>query len=387
MSTQSHRIQSIDLLRGLIIIIMALDHTRNFWGQTPFDPTDLSQTDASWFFTRWITHFCAPLFVFLSGISAFLYLQKVDSKTQLRNFLLSRGLWIVFLEITVINFSWQFAYNAIFIQVMWVIGVSMIILAFLIYLPRNWILIFSVLVIGLHNALNDSWVSEIFGKYLGMLLHTQGWIPLGNEGFGVFVMYPLIPWFAVMALGYVVGELFLLPSYRRSKHLVVLGSGCVVLFLLLRLGIGYGDDKVWRLDDINSFLAIFNTTKYPPSLQFLLMTIGPGLILLMMLEKVQSSIDKFRVYDWTLAIGKVPMFFYILHVPLINFGAQVYTWIQFDQAINFNMVSPSNWPQSYAPSLIVVYLAWLAVIFILYFPCRRYALYKQQHKNPWLSYI
>lgn len=387
MSTKPSRIQSIDLLRGIIIIIMALDHTRSFWGQTPFDPTDLTQTDASWFFTRWITHFCAPLFVFLSGISAFLYQQKVGSKRQLRNFLLSRGIWIIFLELTLINFSWQFAFFAIFIQVMWVIGVSMVILAFLIYLPRQWIFAISLSVVVLHNAINDVWLSEVLGRNIALILHTQGWIPIGSKGFGVFVMYPLIPWFAVMGLGYVLGQLFLQPSYLRQKYLVVIGVSCISLFLILRMFVGYGDPKMWELDSEVSLLAIFNTTKYPPSLQFLLMTIGPGLLCLMLLEKAQVSIERLKLYQWTLAIGKVPMFFYILHVPLINFGAQIFTWIQFEKAINFNMVSPSNWPEAYSPSLLVVYLAWLAVVFILYFPCKNYSEYKQNNRSPWLSYI
>ena len=387
MNNIQERIQSIDLLRGLIIIIMALDHTRAFWGKTPFDPTDLTQADASWFFTRWVTHFCAPLFVFLSGISASLYLQKCKSKTQLRNFLLSRGLWIVFLEITVINFSWQFAYYAIFVQVLWVIGLSMIILSFLIFLPKTWILFISLAVIGLHNAFNDLAMSDIVGNSLWMFLHTQGWIPIGDNGFGVYIMYPLIPWFAVMALGFTFGDLYSMSRERRRQYLWFFGVTCILVFLSLRLIIGYGDPNYWLYFDENSLLSVFNTTKYPPSLQFLLMTIGPGLILLAVLERHQERAMNFSIYQWILAIGKVPMFFYILHVPLINFSAQVYTWMQFDRAINFNMVPPINWPSAYKPDLLLVYLTWLIIVIVLYFPCKRFAEFKQKRKSVWLSYI
>ena len=382
-----NRIQSIDLLRGLIIIIMALDHTRAFWGKTPFEPTDLTQADASWFFTRWITHFCAPLFVFLSGISAYLYYQKCRSKLQLRNFLLTRGLWIIFLEVTIINFSWQFAYYAIFVQVLWVIGWSMIILAFMIYLPRTWILGISLAVIGFHNALNDTWMLEVFGATTWTLLHVQGWIPIGDKGFGMFVMYPMIPWFAVMSLGYILGDLYVLNYQRRKQYLLVFGVAGIVLFALLRLVFDYGDPLTWSLAAKNSFLEIFNTSKYPPSLQFLLMTIGPGLLILVFLEKYQARFELHKLYQWTLTIGKVPMFFYLLHVPLINFSAQLYTWLKFDQAINFNMVPPNSWPKDYSPNLFVVYLAWIAVVFILYFPCRKYSQFKQVNKSPWLSYV
>ncbi|WP_196140886.1 DUF1624 domain-containing protein [Aliikangiella sp. G2MR2-5] len=384
---KQNRIQSIDLLRGLIIVIMALDHTRAFWGKTAFEPTDLTQADASWFFTRWITHFCAPLFVFLSGISAYLYYQKCQSKTQLRNFLLTRGLWIIFLEITIINFSWQFAYYAIFVQVLWVIGWSMIILALLIYLPRTWILGISLIVIGLHNAIDDSWMTELFGENAWKLLHVQGWIPISAQNFGVFVMYPLIPWFAVMSLGYILGDLYLLNYQRRKQYLVLFGAFCILLFSLLRLVIDYGDPFVWTYSVKNSFLELFNTSKYPPSLQFLLMTIGPGLIVLALLEKYQSKFEEHKLYQWILTIGKVPMFFYLLHVPFINFSAQIYTWLKFDRAVNFNLVPPNSWPQEYSPNLLVVYLVWVAIVFVLYFPCRKYSRFKQQNKNPWLSYI
>ncbi len=387
MNNKKKRIQSIDLLRGLIIVIMALDHTRAFWGLTPFSPTDLSQTDTGWFLTRWVTHFCAPLFVFLSGMSAFLYLQKCGSKAQLRNFLLSRGLWIVFLEITLINFSWQFAFNAIFVQVLWIIGWSMVILSLLIYLPRYLILVFSVLVIALHNGLNDLWMAEHIGKTTWSFLHTQGWMPIGNNGFGIFVMYPLIPWFAVMALGYSLGNWYLLSESSRFQYLCFAGISSILLFLLLRIFVGYGDPIIWQATEPNSFLLLLKTTKYPPSLQFLLMTIGPGLIALALLEKTQQIIEKNNIYQWILVFGKVPMFFYLLHVPLINLSAQMYTWLRFGEAINFNMVPSNHWPTAYSPNLLIVYLAWLMILFVLYFPCRKFSQYKQKNKNAWLSYF
>ena len=390
------RLKSIDILRGVIIVLMALDHTRDFWGPTRFDPTDLANTDIGWFFTRWITHYCAPLFVFLSGISAFLYGQKINSKSELRNFLLSRGLWLVFVEIVIINFSWQFAYQFIVFQVIWAIGISMIILAGLIYLPQKWILGISLVVIGLHNALDDKIIASAMGSvdWFWALLHHQKWISLDSSGFGLFIGYPLIPWFAVMAFGYAVGTLYFKPQAERQKIFLIIGSALIVLFVLLRTIIGYGDPTSWSADPEHSryILAVLNTTKYPPSLQYLCMTLGPCFILLAMLENIKEDSTHFFVYRWFLNFGKVPMFFYILHVPLINGAAHVYTYFRYDQAVNFILGRPSSWPDGYEPNLMLVYIAWICTLILLYFPCKKFGEYKWENRNnpqrkAWLSYL
>ncbi|TQV88474.1 DUF1624 domain-containing protein [Aliikangiella coralliicola] len=395
MSEIKHRLKSIDILRGIIIVLMALDHTRDFWGPTSFDPTDLTQSDAGWFFTRWITHYCAPLFIFLSGISAYLYGQKINSKSALRNFLLTRGLWLVFVEIIIINVSWQFAYQFIIFQVIWAIGISMIILAGLIYLPQKWIFVISLLAIGLHNALDDKAMSSLMGSvdWVWALLHHQKWVPLGADGFGLFIGYPIIPWFAVMALGYTVGAMYLRPQLDRQRMFLIIGTLLIVLFVLLRTLIGYGDPTTWSStpEHDHYILSVLNTTKYPPSLQFLCMTLGPCFILLALLENLKANSSYFFLFRWFQNFGKVPMFFYILHVPLINSAAHIYTYFRYDQAVNF-IQGPSAWPGGYEPSLMLVYGAWLAVILLLYVPCKKFGEYKWENRNnerrkAWLSYL
>ncbi|MBX9869409.1 MAG: heparan-alpha-glucosaminide N-acetyltransferase domain-containing protein, partial [Burkholderiaceae bacterium] len=199
-SVSTARLLAIDLLRGLIIVLMALDHTRGFWGSTSFNPTDLAYTTPAWFFTRWITHFCAPLFIVLTGVSAYLYGEKVQSRAALQRYLCSRGIWLIFLEISVINLSWQFAYPSVFLQVIWVIGCSMLMLALLIYLPRTWLLLFSLACIGLHNLLDDTNINQLLGNqhWIWNVLHQKGHIRLAEHGFFIGVTYPLLPWFAVM---------------------------------------------------------------------------------------------------------------------------------------------------------------------------------------------
>lgn len=387
--TSGKRLVAIDILRGLIIILMALDHTRDFWGFAGFSPTDLSQTYPALFFTRWLTHFCAPLFIFLTGVSAFLYGQQVQSKSKLRNFLLSRGLWLVIVELVIINPSWQFGYNMVFVQVIWVIGISMIIMAGLIYLPTRWILLLCMPFVLFHNLLDDSAVSSLLGdsSWLWMIIHQRGGFKFSEQGLFIFVAYPLIPWFAVMAGGYVMGQYYLKPAATRQTALFALGAGFIVMFILLRASNIYGDPTSWQSggDLTSSLLSFLNTTKYPPSLQFLLMTMGPGLILLGLLDKLSSDSKIYPAFHWLKVIGSVPLFFYIVHVPLINLAAHLYTYIRYGQAINF--FNPQNVPAAYSPSLLLAYIVWATLIAVLYYPCKRYGQIKRQSKNPLFSYL
>ncbi|MBD1581151.1 DUF1624 domain-containing protein [Pseudoalteromonas sp. S16_S37] len=384
------RVSSIDILRGLIIILMALDHTRAYWGVTPFSPTDIELSHWTWFFTRWITHFCAPLFVFLTGVSAFLYGQKVQDKTQLRNFLFTRGLWLVLLEILVITPSWQGSYNTVVWQVIWVIGWSMIILSVLIYLKPKWILALCVPVLLLHNALNDADILMQLSQFdwLWHVLHTQGAIEFNNSNYSIYVAYPLIPWFSFMALGYVIGQTYLWSPQKRITYLTNLGLGFVVMFVLLRATGSYGDPSEFdgQYQGINALMSFLNTHKYPPSLQYLLMTLGPGLILLAQLEKLTVTHPLYLRIAWLKTFGAVPLFFYVIHVPIINGLALIYTWAKYGQPINMFFES-FKLPSSYEPSLVLTFTVWILLLAALYLPCKQYAALKRQSNNMILSYL
>lgn len=388
----SKRIIAIDILRGLIIILMALDHTRDFWSLTAFSPTDLAQTTPAWFFTRWITHFCAPLFVFLTGISTFLYGQKVQAKSKLRNYLISRGCWLIILELIVINFSWQFTYTYLFVQVIWALGWSMVILGGLIYLPKKWVLAISLPVLLLHNLIDDDFMHQIMGSYtwLWSFLHQPSSFALFGSDFNIQVVYPIIPWFALMAFGYTLGDLYLKPSSLRQKTLFLLGSSFTVSFIFLRFSNFYGDPSYWQpnSDMTLNLLSFLNNTKYPPSLQYLLITMGPGLMLLSLLDKINPQ-DKilYPVVHWLKVIGGVPLFFYIIHVPMINLGAHIYTYLQYGRAINFTNDLSSTWPAAYTPNLALTYFVWAILLAILYLPCKHYGKFKKNSKNPIFSYL
>lgn len=398
--TIKQRLLSIDIVRGLIIVLMALDHTRDFFGAASFSPTDLSQTDAAWFFTRWITHFCAPLFVFLTGVSAYLYYQKTKCLPSLRHFLLTRGMWLIVVELVLINASWQFGFGFTFVQVIWVLGWSMIILAGLSYFSLKTILMICLPVVFLHNTINDQAIMNYLGDYgmWWMLLHQTGGFEFFDTGWFVYISYALLPWPALMGIGFVIGHWFTgeslnsegLASERiaRVKNLLLLGIACCVLFVVLRVTGWYGDTVNWTTaeDFGHPILSFLNTQKYPPSLQFLLMTIGPGLILLALLDGVKSD-DK--IYWWLKpfkVLGSVPMFFYLIHVPVINASAQIYSYFVYGKAVMF-FYGPSVYPAGYEPSLWLTYIAWIVLTVILYIPCVYYAKLKSQSDHPIYSYV
>ncbi len=388
----SKRIIAIDILRGLVIVLMALDHTRDFWSLTAFDPTDVSQTTPAWYFTRWITHLCAPLFVFLTGVGALLYGQKVQSKSKLRNYLFTRGLWLIILELTVVNLSWQFDYNHVFVAVIWILGWSMIILSGLIYLPKKWILITSLPFLLLHNFIDDDFMNKLMGDYswIWSFLHQPSIFNLFGSNFKIDVFYPIIPWFSLMALGYVFGNLYLKSTALfRQKTLLWCGFCFILGFVFLRLGNFYGDPNNWEVgsDKVFSFLSFLNVTKYPPSLQYLLITVGIGLILLALFDKI--SIENKILYPsvhWLKVIGGVPMFFYIIHVPIINLSTRIYTYFSYGKIIDF-YGDTAEWPAEYTPNLALTYLVWVVLIIVLYIPCKRYGELKRRSKNKILSYL
>ena len=386
------------------MVIMMLDHTRDFVhnASRAFDPTDLTQTNVALFFTRWITHYCAPVFVFLAGTSVFLQFARGKSKSQLSRFLVTRGLWLVLLEMTVVQFAVTFHpdYRFLgFLQVIWAIGVSMIVLAALIHLPKSAVAAIGLLMIALHNLLDGIRVQGWrgpgtpvpgLGAKLWILLHQpfEGFPIFGEHSPAVFLIYPLIPWIGVMAAGYALGEVYQWDAPRRRRFLMILGSVATLLFIVIR-GINvYGDPSKWTQQKsfVFTVLSFLNTTKYPPSLLFLLMTLGPAIIFLALAESSDAGgpIRRFFV-----TFGRVPLFFYMLQ------------WIAahlISLALHLAFGKPSAWlwqsPLNFAPgdfgigfNLGVVYLCWIAGVLLLYPLCKWFAGVKQRRRDWWLSYL
>jgi uncharacterized membrane protein len=393
------RLNSVDLLRGLVMAIMALDHARDYFSNITFQPEDLSQTYGTLFFTRWITHFCAPTFFFLAGTGA--YLSKKRG-SELSNFLWKRGLWLVFLELTLIAFAWTFVpFAGLAGQTIWALGWSMVILALLVRLPFRAITIFALGMIVLHNAF-DRVVPGAFGKmgWVWMILHRPGFIPIKPPYVGIFVLYPLIPWMAVMAAGYVFGALLQKPVEWRRKAFLTLGGAMILAFVVLRatniygnppIGFGFASPGPFAVQKTTELTVIsfFNVEKYPPSLQYLLMTLGPAIMLLAWFDKVDLKSGIGRFWEKILVFGRVPMFYYILHIFLIHIMAIV-------AAVVFQQPAAWLWrgaflsqppPNGYGHGLAFVYLVWLVALVILYFPCKWYAGLKQRRKDWWLSYV
>jgi uncharacterized membrane protein len=389
---KSTRIQSIDLLRGVIMVIMALDHVRDYFhlGAFNYDPVNMETTNPLLFFTRFITHYCAPLFIFLAGTSAFLYGAK-KTKKELFKFLLTRGLWLMFLEIFVITFLWNFdiSHEFINLQVIWAIGLCMVLLAFLVLLPKNAILIIGLLMVFGHNLLDGVVMEGTSIKSLTWyILHQFNIVQIGSFSVGMF--YPIIPWVGVMGLGYCFGSLYHsgFDVQLRQKWLLRLGIGSILLFLILR-GINvYGDPIPWstQKNGMYTFMSFLNVYKYPPSLLFLLITIGPGFLFLYFTENIQNKLTNFF-----LVFGRVPFYYYVWHLFLIHIGA-----------ILGMMIFGGNWKDmiidsstfingtlaNYGYSMLVVYLVWIALVLLLYPICKWYMEYKAKNKDKWwLSYL
>ncbi|MEQ9149234.1 MAG: heparan-alpha-glucosaminide N-acetyltransferase domain-containing protein, partial [Cytophagales bacterium] len=320
-SSSSSRISSIDFLRGLVMIIMALDHVRDYFHYDAFfyDATDLSQSSEILFFTRWITHFCAPVFVFLAGTSAY-FVGKRKGKSALSNWLLKRGIWLVIVELTIIKFAWNFKldYSVNTLQVIWALGISMIVLAAFIHLPKKWCISICVIGIAIHNAFDGISFSNEFISGIWIFLHKFQALAILDIQF--FVAYPLIPWIFLMPLGYHFGALYApeVSKSQRFKALLKLGILTSLSFILIRSLNVYGDPYNWEAMGNLSFtiLSFLNLTKYPPSLLYLMMTIGPSIILLAFSEKWRG-----KIFDAVVVIGRVPMFYYIIHIYIIHFIA------------------------------------------------------------------
>ena len=372
------------------MIIMALDHTRDFFHSTAMtaDPLDPTTTTAALFFTRWITHFCAPTFVLLSGLSAYLSSQQ-KTKIEASGFLIKRGIWLLFVEVAIVTLGLTFnpGYNFIILQVIWAIGWSMIILGLLIRSSYKTVLVIGLLLTLAHNAMDYATIppKSLAGILSTILLTSRGAVfPLGaNHLVGAF--YAILPWTGIMLMGYCMGPWFK-PDFsaeRRKRLLIALGSGLILLFIVLRLSRGYGDPEAWKPGEhwLYSFL---DTSKYPPSLQYCGMTLGPTLLLLAFTENVRSGWSRVvSVY------GRVPFFYYILHFYLLH---TLLVIVFFATGHSAQQVADPGSPFAFRPvnfgfSLLIVYVIWLSAVATLYLPCRWFNNYKLQHRQWWLKYI
>ncbi|MDP3154446.1 MAG: heparan-alpha-glucosaminide N-acetyltransferase domain-containing protein [Archangium sp.] len=374
------RLNSIDAVRGLIMVVMALDHARDFLGLKAFNVTDLTKTDAPYFFTRWVTHFCAPGFMFLAGTAAFLARRP---RPELSRFLLTRGLWLVFAELTLINFAWSFSFRPPLLMVIWALGWSMVLLAALVWLPAKWLAVLSLITIGVHNAFDGLHAGPL-ADATGTLVGTgSDWALSLLHQKNAPVIYPLIPWVAVMALGFSMGPLFLLEAQRRTRVLVIVGVSCIAAFFVLRGLNLYGDLVPWTPQASSTFtvLSFLNVTKYPPSLMYLLMTLGPLFLLLALAERMSGPAIRLLV-----VFGRVPFFYYLLHLVLLHAMAVGLGLAQGFSAAEF--MSPFwKFPKAFGLNLGGVYVVWAAAVLLLYLPSRWFAALKARRKDWWLSYL
>lgn len=381
------RLDSIDLLRGLVMIFMALDHVRDYFTDVRTDPLNLAVTSVPLALTRWVTHFCAPVFVFLAGTGAYLSLSRGKSRPEVSRFLLSRGIWLVVLELTVVRLGWEFNFNyhLAFVQVIWAIGWSMIALSALIALPSRAVGALGVAMIFTHNIFDGVQAGALgaFG-WPWQVLHAGGPILYARD-FVLFVAYPLVPWIGVMAAGFAFGEVFTLDSSRRRRTLLVLGGGLTALFIVLRAINIYGDPDPWspQRSGAMTVISFINCQKYPPSLLYLLMTLGPAIALLATLERWKGRAARFVT-----VFGRVPMFYYLIHIPFIHaLALAVALLMGFDTAFIFAAPFFHPYPSAWGFGLPGVYAVWVLTIATLYPLCRSFAHFKARRKDPWLSYF
>jgi uncharacterized membrane protein len=380
------RIEAIDALRGMVMILMALDHTRDYLGVAGVNPTDLLHTTVPLFFTRWVTHFCAPVFFLLTGTSAYLSL-RTKSRGQLSRYLFTRGLWLILLELTLFRclaLQFNFDYHVTLLNILWALGWAMIVLSLLVHMPLAAIATFGVVLIAGHNMLDPIRAANP----LWSILHAPNFV-VNTPQHSVFVGYPLIPWVGVTAIGFSLGAIYNWTQQRRRAFLLWLGLGLTGAFVILRATNLYGDPIPWATQESPVFTALsfLNTCKYPPSLLFLLMTLGPALIFLRAVDGGTPPLLR-----PALSLGKVPMFYFLLHFVLIHLIAVVVCFVRYGDAHwMFESPSMSQFPVTFPPGwgfpLPVVYLFWIGVVFSLYPLCRWFAAVKQRRSDLLLSYL
>ncbi|MEO7134786.1 MAG: heparan-alpha-glucosaminide N-acetyltransferase domain-containing protein [Vicinamibacterales bacterium] len=391
------RLASVDALRGGVMIVMALDHVRDFIhrGAMSQSPTDLTTTTVALFLTRWVTHFCAPVFMLTAGLGAYFYLRNGErSKGQLARFLVTRGLWLMFLELILMQLAYNFDLSSsypIFLLVLWVLGACMIVLAGLIWLPITWLTALSIATIVLHHLL-DGVRAQSFGSLgpIWTLLHQVGAFPFAGRI--LIAPYTLIPWFAVMALGYCFGPIFAKPADERQRLLMRAGILITIAFLLVRGLNVYGDPARWSWQSSATFtvLSFLNTTKYPPSLSFLLMTLGPALLVLSYLDRVNFSRS-----NPLIVFGRVPLFYFVVHFFAAHAAIVVLALITYGTSAMGFMFQPvpsmggpaKSFPPGFGYDLWVAYVVWIAIVVASYPLCAWFARVKERNRSWWLSYL
>ena len=379
------RLPGIDRMRGLVIVLMALDHVRDFFNVDAlyFDPTDLTRTYPALFLTRFVTHYCAPTFVLLAGVSAFLHGRKLDDRGALARFLLTRGIWLILLDAIVVSPVWALELGRFHLATLWAIGCSMIALAGLVFLPPRAVLLIGVLILVSHNLLDPLHAAQ-FGAWapLWSMLHEPGALPFGLPG---GVSYPVLPWIGIMALGYGLGPVFLEPASTRAWQLTLLGLASIALFLLLRGTNFYGDPHPWsqQRDSMMTALSVLNVSKYPPSLLYALVTLGPALLLLPAMERFGGFAGEVLA-----TFGRVPLFIYLLHLYAAHAAAVALFLAEgFDFAQLRGFGAQAAPPAGLGLSLPATYAAWILIMAALYPACRWFASVKRRRHDWWLSYL
>jgi uncharacterized membrane protein len=380
----SGRIASIDIVRGAVMVLMALDHVRDYVTNLRFPPENLARGTAALFATRWVTHFCAPAFFLLAGIGIGIARNRGMTTAQLSRFLVVRGFWLIVAELTFTAVGWRFSFNVLpaFAVVFWALGWSMIVMAALIWLPRAVLAVLALVTIAAHN-LTDGIAPAAFGTLapLWHFLHVPGFAIAGT----LFVAYPLVPWVAVMALGFVLADAYHWDAQRRRSLFLWVGISATLLFVAIRAVNGYGNPDAWTTQrtpglTVASFL---NVRKYPPSLHFLLMTLGPTLIALALAERMRG-----KVAAWLTVYGSVPFFYYVLHIFIAHAVGVVLALIQGGELRSIPIITdPASLPDWYGVSLPGVYIAWALVVFLMYYPCRWFARLKSTRRAWWLRYV
>jgi uncharacterized membrane protein len=392
----ARRVVAIDAIRGVVMVLMALDHVRDFVhrGAMSYSPTDLARTTTALFLTRWVTHICAPVFMFTAGMGAFLWWQQSRTRQQLSTFLLTRGFWLLVLELTVMRLAYNFDFSQrypLLLLVLWALGACMIGLAALVWLPLRALAVLSIAVVTLHNCLDYVTASQ-FGASAGIwnLIHEAGAFRLA--GATVIVGYPLVPWIAVMALGFCFGRVFLMESSLRRRYLVAIGAASTLAFVVIRALNRYGDPVPWSTQSsvIDTALSFLNTTKYPPSLAFLLMTLGPALLALAYFDRAEL-----KPSNPLIVFGRVPLFYFVIHFYVAHAAAVILAWLRYGRAsftFAFHPVPSMGGPRELFPAefgydLWVVYVVWALIVLGLYPACQWFARIKGTRRDWWLSYL
>lgn len=376
------RILAIDIVRGLVMVIMAIDHVREFWNPGPIRPEDIAQVDFSLFFTRWITHLCAPTFIFLSGVSIFLFSQHKQSIKETSLFLVTRGIWLILIEIALMSPLVTHGYSLVLMGVFWVIGISMICMAGIIHLPQRVIVIISILIIAGHGLLPNIQPVTSTNFILASIHNSPFFLP-GSPA--LLMPYTILPWLAVMMLGYSLGSWFTLTEVEKNGRFVATGIALILLFIAIRLFNSYGDPSAWSVQSRGlgyTTLSFLNVSKYPASLLFLCLTLGTAMILIATLGTKNNLITRvLSVY------GQVPFFFFVIHFLLVSAGSLIWGKVAFGSFINFAFTQTEALPSTYQPSLPRTYLVWIIVLLITYYPCKWFSNYKKENRKWWLSYL